>query len=88
MLQFAILCCLLWFVLNVIFMSLAFTNAVCNSPGGGLCYRKNYDCGECEAASCKAASPTPAAGTSGYTAEPAAAQSDVLNVAGYGSDSE
>ena len=52
MLQVAIGCCLLFFILNVIFMSLAFTNAVCNTAGGGLCYRKNYDCGICEAASC------------------------------------
>lgn len=73
MLAVAVGFCLLFMVLNIIFMSLAFTNAVCNSPGGGLCYRKNYDCGLCEAASCKAAATTtPASGTSTYTPEPLA----------------
>ena len=88
MLQVAIGCCLLFFILNVIFMSLAFTNAVCTSAGGGLCYRMNYDCGICEAASCKAATPAAGSGTSTYAAEPAATQPAVLNVVGYGSDAE
>lgn len=84
MLAYAIGCCLLFMILNIIFMSLAFTNAVCNTAGGGLCYRKNYDCSQCEASSCKAAA-QPASGTkSTYTAEPAVVQpAQGLNVVGY-----
>jgi hypothetical protein len=79
-------CCIFWFVLNAIFMSVTFSNVFCTSAGGGLCYRKNYDCGECDAASCKAATPAaPASGTSTYAAEPAATQPAVV---GYGSDDE
>jgi hypothetical protein len=78
-------CCIFWFVLNAIFMSVTFSNVFCTSAGGGLCYRKNYDCAECEAASCKAATPAADSGTSTYAAEPAATQSAVV---GYGSDDE